>query len=97
MVHGVRLRDGRAEWYRNRWVRTRQLAGASFVGPDGFDLTAVPANTSVIRHASRILALVEVGLPYELTPELTTIGPCDFGGEAHDRHDRASQARPAHR
>ena len=22
MVHGVRLRDGRAEWYRNRWVRT---------------------------------------------------------------------------
>lgn len=21
MVHGVRLRDGRAEWYRNRWVR----------------------------------------------------------------------------
>ena len=20
MVHGVRLRDGRAEWYRNRWV-----------------------------------------------------------------------------
>jgi hypothetical protein len=21
MVHGVRLRDGRAEWYRNRWFR----------------------------------------------------------------------------
>ena len=27
MVHGVRLRDGRAEWYRNRWVRTKALAG----------------------------------------------------------------------
>ena len=26
MVHGVRLRDGRAEWYRNRWVRSRQQA-----------------------------------------------------------------------
>ena len=26
MVHGVRLRDGRAEWYRNRLVRSRQLA-----------------------------------------------------------------------
>ena len=22
MVHGIRLRDGRAEWYRNRWVRS---------------------------------------------------------------------------
>jgi hypothetical protein len=28
MVHGVRLRDGKAEWYRNRWVRSRQLAEA---------------------------------------------------------------------
>ena len=24
MVHGIRLRDGRAEWYRNRWVRSRR-------------------------------------------------------------------------
>ena len=23
MVHGVRLRDGRAEWYRNRWILIR--------------------------------------------------------------------------
>ena len=23
MVHGVRLREGRAEWYRNRYVRSR--------------------------------------------------------------------------
>ena len=22
MIHGVRLRDGKAEWYRNRWVQT---------------------------------------------------------------------------
>src|SRR3954471_19443486 len=28
MVHGVRLRDGRAEWYRNRWVRSGQVADA---------------------------------------------------------------------
>jgi carotenoid cleavage dioxygenase-like enzyme len=28
MVHGVRLRDGKAEWYRNRWARSRQLAEA---------------------------------------------------------------------
>ena len=28
MVHGVRLRDGKAEWYRNRWVRSQALAEA---------------------------------------------------------------------
>src|ERR1039457_4555619 len=27
MVHGVRLRDGKAEWYRNRWVRSKAVAG----------------------------------------------------------------------
>ncbi|GAB3964924.1 carotenoid oxygenase family protein [Actinoallomurus acanthiterrae] len=80
MLHGVRLRDGRAEWYRNRWVRTRELEGAPFAGPDGIDLTATPANTSVIRHAGRVFALVETGLPYEVTPELDTVGPYDFGG-----------------
>ena len=26
MVHGVRLKDGNAEWYRNRWVRDRNVA-----------------------------------------------------------------------
>ena len=26
MVHGVRLRDGKAAWYRNRWVRSRQAS-----------------------------------------------------------------------
>jgi carotenoid cleavage dioxygenase-like enzyme len=81
MLHGVRLRDGRAEWYRNRWVRTGALAGRPFVRPDGtFDRTAVPANTHVIEHAGRIFALVENGFPYEVTGELETVGPCDFGG-----------------
>ncbi len=28
MVHGVRLRDGKAEWYRNRWIRTSAVAAA---------------------------------------------------------------------
>ena len=28
MVHGVRLRGGRAEWYRNRWVRGDREAEA---------------------------------------------------------------------
>src|SRR5699024_12505535 len=32
MVHGVRLRDGKAEWYRNRYVRAPQ-AGAALGEP----------------------------------------------------------------
>ena len=28
MVHGIRIRDGRAEWYRNRWVRGPAAAKA---------------------------------------------------------------------
>ena len=81
MVHGVRLQDGRARWYRNRAVRTHRLAGAPAIRSDGSrDLTAGLANTNVIRHAGRILALEESSLPYELTPELDTGGPFDFSG-----------------
>ena len=84
MVHGVRLRDGRAEWYRNRWVRSQAVAKARGetwpAGPvhEGMDFAA---NTHVIGNAGRILATVESGpLPYELSAELDTVGPCDFGG-----------------
>jgi carotenoid cleavage dioxygenase-like enzyme len=96
MLHGVRLRDGRAEWYRNRWVRTGALAGRPFMGPDGFDRTAVQANTHIVEHAGRLLALVENGFPYEVTPELDTVGPCDFDGRlttamtAHPKTDPAT-------
>ena len=81
MVHGVRLRDGRAEWYRNRWVRTKALAGESMIKPDGtVDRSVGVANTHVIAHAGRIMALVESSFPHVLTPELATVGPCDFDG-----------------
>ena len=64
MVHGVRLRDGKAEWYRNRWVRSRLLAEAlGEKWPDGpvhaeMDFAA---NTHIIAHAGRFLATVEAG------------------------------------
>jgi carotenoid cleavage dioxygenase-like enzyme len=81
MVHGIRLRAGRAEWYRNRWVRTGALEGRSMVRPDGtIDHSVGVANTHVLPHAGRILALVESSFPHVLTPELDTIGPCNFGG-----------------
>jgi carotenoid cleavage dioxygenase len=83
MVHGVRLENGRAAWYRNRWVRTKSLENPelSFVREDGSaDRTVVVANTNVIGHAGRIFALVENGFPTELGPELDTRGLEDFGG-----------------
>ncbi len=54
------------------------------------------ANTHVIRHAERIMALWEVGQPHEISPELETIGPFDFGGQlngsmtAHPHEDPAT-------
>ena len=97
MLHGVRLRDGRAEWYRNRWVRSADVADAlgepRQPGPvhAGLDYAA---NTSVIQHAGRTLALVEAGpRPYELTEDLETVGPFDFFGTlkggftAHPKRD----------
>jgi carotenoid cleavage dioxygenase len=84
MVHGIRLRDGRAEWYRNRWVRSKDTAEALGEvwkgGPVHADMDFAP-NTNVIGHAGRTFAIVEAGArPYELTDELETVGACDFGG-----------------
>ncbi len=82
MLHGVALVDGRAAWYRNRWVRTRAFVeDARWLGEDGTrDVTVGKANTHVIAHAGRLLALVETSLPTEVTKELETIGCFDFGG-----------------
>ena len=82
MLHGVELRDGRAVWYRNRWVRTRAfLEDAPDMVSDGHrDITVGLANTHIIAHAGRMLALVETALPMEVTRELETRGCYDFGG-----------------
>lgn len=82
MLHGIRLRDGRAEWYRNRWVRTKLLAGQPRFDPETFefDLAAGRANTHVVRHNGTIMALEEASLPMEISPDLDTVGPVDFGG-----------------
>ncbi|MGW0893865.1 carotenoid oxygenase family protein [Saccharopolyspora sp. NPDC002578] len=102
MVHGLRLRDGRAEWYRNRWVRSPEVAarlGEPLPGgrKHRAGLNTLGANTNVIEHAGRTLALVEGGVAnYELTDELDTVGPCDFDGTltggytAHPKRDPAT-------
>ncbi|SDY16376.1 carotenoid cleavage dioxygenase [Amycolatopsis xylanica] len=98
MVHGVRLRDGKAQWYRNRWVRNPKIAEALGETPHGREhragMDSLGANTNVISHAGKTLALVEGGVAnYELTDELDTVGPCDFDGTlpggytAHPKRD----------
>ncbi len=55
MVHGMRLADGKAQWYRSR-----------FVGDENNS-----PNTNVIGHGGRTIAIVESGgLPYEMSYEL---------------------------
>lgn len=83
MVHGVRIVDGEAKWYRNRYVRSDRVAerlGEPSRSP-GWDNADFAANTHVIDHAGQTLALVEGGSsPYLLTEELETVGPTDFDG-----------------
>lgn len=86
MIHGVRIENGRAAWYRNRWVRTDSFAESfPLYNADGTrNLRASIANTHVVNHAGRTLALVESSLPYEITNELETVGAYDFGGKLVD-------------
>lgn len=96
MVHGIRIRDGKAEWYRNRWVRGPETARAlgEQPPPGHFPVSGIGANTNVIGHAGKTIALVEAGLAcVELTDELATVGACDFDGTltggytAHPKRD----------
>ncbi len=89
MVHGVALRDGKAQWYRNRWVRSLSVcATLGESAPARLDsragILSLGANTNVMSHSGRTLALVEGGVAnYELTDELDTVGTCDFDGTLH--------------
>jgi carotenoid cleavage dioxygenase-like enzyme len=84
MVHGVRLRDGRAEWYRNRYVGSSAVAEArgepDIPGPNWNDSPRGP-NTHVGGFAGTTWAMVEAGgCPVELSYELETVGRNDFFG-----------------
>ena len=96
MIHGVRLADGKASWYRNRYVATTvHDGGGEYAGaPQGADNQA---NVALVHHGGKLLALGEVGWPYELDPaELATVGPWDFDGRlgptmtAHPKIDPAT-------
>ena len=82
MVHGIALREGKALWYRNRWIRSKTVEAETGMkhapGPrhGGFDTV----NTNVLGIAGRTWALVEAGsYPVELSDTLDeqTYNPFD--------------------
>ena len=97
MLHGVTFTD-EGVWYRNRYVRTPKYLAETAAGkivyrsfghnaPGGVlknigRLPANAANTSLIWHGGRLLALWEGGRPWQVDPvSLETIGEFNYGGK----------------
>lgn len=85
MVHGLCLRDGKALWYRNRWVGTdkaNQALGRPLVPGQKHGIVET-VNTNIIGHDGRLWALVEAGAtPVEMDFELNNVKQGLFD---HDR------------
>ncbi len=99
MVHGLRLKNGQAVWYRNRWVGTdkalKQLKRPPLPGPRFGIVDTV--NTNIIGHAGGLWALVEAGtLPVEMDANLDNVRHGLFrsdartGFTAHPHRDPAT-------
>jgi carotenoid cleavage dioxygenase-like enzyme len=83
LVTALRLRAGRSEWARTRWVHTDRVSRAlgELPAPGPRRGLSDNANAGVLRHAGRILALGDGGvLPYELSADLGTRARHDFDG-----------------
>lgn len=80
MIHAVYFENGKAR-YRNRWIQTKTFR-EDLEGKEKSDLPLVNyANTNIVPVGDTLLALYEVGLPYQLTTELETLGEWDFQGK----------------
>ncbi len=95
MVHAFRIENGKVS-YRNRWARTvkwkaEHAAGESLFSPFnpldsdprvmGLETDGL-ANTNIVWHAGRLLALEEAHAPFEMDPDtLESIGSHTFGGK----------------
>jgi carotenoid cleavage dioxygenase len=109
MIHAVALHEGQAS-YRNRWVRTPKWLAENRAGrplfngfhgklpdaPDWASDDSGVANTNILWHAGRLLALEEAHRPTEIDPRtLATNGYADFGAlrgpfTAHPKIDPAT-------
>lgn len=95
MVHAFRIEDGRVS-YRNRWARTVKWTREHERGESLFSAfnpmesdpsvmgmeTDGLANTNIVWHAGRLLALEEAHAPFEMDPDtLASIGSYDYDGK----------------
>ena len=92
MIHGFQINEGQIS-YKNRWVRTTNWtmeneAGEALFSPlnpmlndprvAGVETNGL-ANTNIIWHGDKLLALVESHAPFEIEPtNLESIGPWTF-------------------
>lgn len=94
MVHGLAIKDGKALWYRNRWIGSRSVAAARgrSAAPGSRPGYNDTVNTNVVDIGGRIFAVVEAGsFPVELveTLEAQRYNPFDgtlsgsFSGHPH--------------
>lgn len=107
MIHAFTAQDGRVS-YRNRWVRTpkwekENAAGRALWGGFGNPFTSDDsvrgtdsggvANTNIVLHGGRLLALEEGHAPFEIeAATLAGRGAYDLGGKvtAHPKTDPAT-------
>ena len=84
MVHGIRLLEGEAKWYRNRYVGSAELSKLRDQDDiPGYNWNAGSGgpNTNVGGFAGKTWAMVEAGgCPVELDYELETLGRNNFDG-----------------
>ncbi len=97
MIHALYLDEGRARYRNRFvdgiGLQVERRAGRALFGGlseftfpdqaviDEAGIMKNTANTNVIRHGGRILALMEGSRPTELSPELETRGEWDFDGQ----------------
>ena len=80
MLHGFKFEDGTVS-YKNRYVKTPYYEKDLDIMSSFGDLSASPANTHIVKHAGKILALEEAHLPWQVDEELETIGVYEFAGK----------------
>ena len=95
MIHSLEFSKGQAH-YQNKWIHTQgfqiekqanKAIWKGFLSPLDFSnehglLTKNLANTALIAHGNRLMALWEAGKPHELSlPDLQTLGEVDFNGD----------------
>ncbi|WP_051683160.1 8'-apo-carotenoid 13,14-cleaving dioxygenase [Sphingomonas sp. UNC305MFCol5.2] len=85
MIHGIRIEDGKALWYRNRWIRSNAVS-------DALDEERTPGprhlfdtvNTNVIGYGGTTFGLIEAGsTPVVIGEALETERYTDFAGTLH--------------